>query len=132
MCMRSSLRVAFTLHQRRLNRLMASPRVVRARQTERLLAADLQACGAPDARAVAASAAGRDILGVPGVAIEVKARANLDIRAALRQAARNSDGDLPLVVVRCNGQGQLHIDDWVTLTYWGDMKQLLKEAGYLA
>jgi hypothetical protein len=111
---------------------MASPRVVRARQTERLLAADLQACGAPDARAVAASVAGRDILGVPGLAIEVKARTNLDMRAALRQAARNSDGDLPLVVVRCNGQGQLHIDDWVTLIYWGDMKQLLKEAGYLA
>jgi hypothetical protein len=111
---------------------MASPRVVRARETERLLAADLQSCGAPDARAVAASVAGRDILGVPGLAIEVKARANLDIRSALRQAVKNAGDDLPLVVVRCNGQGLMHIDQWVTLVHWGDMKQLLREAGYLA
>lgn len=87
--------------------------------------------GAPDAKAVGASLPGRDILNIPGVAIEVKARANLDMRAALRQADKNSDGDLPLVVVRCNGQGQMHIDQWVTLTTWGDTKTLLRKGGYL-
>jgi hypothetical protein len=111
---------------------MASPRVVRARDTERLLAADLRQSGAPDARAVGASLPGRDILGLPGVAIEVKARANLDMRAALKQAKRNAENDHPLVVVRCNGQGEAHIDEWVTLITWGDMKELLTEAGYLA
>jgi hypothetical protein len=106
-------------------------RVTRARDTERLLAADLRECGAPDAEAVGASLPGRDIRKVPGLAIEVKARKNFDPLAWLRQARKNAGNDMPLVVMRCNGQGTATIDEWVTLLRWGDMKQLLKDGGYL-
>jgi hypothetical protein len=106
-------------------------RTVRGRETERLIAQDLRANGALNASAVAASLGGRDILGVPGLAIEIKSRKSLDIQASLRQAQRNAGSDLPLVVVRFNGQGPAHIDQWGMFAYWGTCKTLLREAGYL-
>lgn len=110
---------------------MTSSRVARGRESERALAADLRDHGAPQALAVAASVGGRDILGVEGLAIEVKSVRGLDIWAALRQAAKNSDGDLALVVARGNGQGPAHLNEWVCFTRWGQMKELLRKAGYL-
>lgn len=106
-------------------------RILRGRETERLLAADLRNNGAPDAAPVPASIHGRDILGIPGLAIEVKARKGFDLLAWLRQAVSNADGDLPMVVLRCNGQGEKSVDEWPVITRWGDMKTLLKEGNYL-
>lgn len=107
-------------------------RVLRGRETQRILAADLRNNGAPDARSVEASLPGRDILNVPGLAIEVKARAEFLPKAWIKQAIRNADGDLPLVVLRCNGQGEKSVDDWPTIMRWGDVKELLREGNYLA
>lgn len=110
---------------------MPSPRVARGRETERLIAADLQASGCPDAKAVAASVTGYDIHGWPGVAVEVKARYRLNILAALKQAKKNAGAAYPLVIARMNGQGPEKIDEWVSFMFWGDMKELFREAGYL-
>lgn len=106
--------------------------MIRGRDTERLLARDLQVNGAPDAEAVPASLKGRDIRGVPGIAIECKARRGFRPLEWVSQAVRNADGDYPIVVLRCDGQGPASIDDWPVIMRWGDCKELLREANYLA
>lgn len=106
-------------------------RVLRGRATERILADDLCENGAPDARPVGASLPGRDILGVPGLAIEVKARSGFEPLAWIKQAVRNAHGDYPMVVLRCNGQGEAQINDWPVVMRWGDIKELLREGNYL-
>lgn len=71
------------------------------------------------------------MLGVPGLAIEVKARRNFDPLAWIKQAVKNATCDIPLVVVRCNGQGAKSVNDWPVIMRWGDLKILLKEGNYL-
>lgn len=112
--------------------MTAHSRALRGRETERILAEDLRLSGAPDARENAASARGRDILGVAGIAIECKARARFRPLEWIRQAVKNAKGDYPIVVLRCDGQGAAQVDDWPTIMRWADLKELLREAGYLA
>jgi len=95
----------------------------RGRDTERALAAWLNAHGFPDARAVEAFKAGPDILGIPGWAIEVKAAGDIRVPPAyLRQAARQTPpGDRHLLVARVNGQGTTDPGQWAaiqTLNQW--------------
>jgi hypothetical protein len=49
---------------------------------------------------------GEDILNIPHVSIEVKARADFQPLAWIKQSAANSKGRLPIVIMRCNGQGE--------------------------
>ena len=111
---------------------MTNARVLRGRETQRIIAADLRNHGAPDARAVEASLPGRDILNLPGVAIEVKARKGFSPLEWVHQAVRNADGDLPMVILRCNGQGAKSVDEWPVIMRWADVKELLREGNYLA
>jgi hypothetical protein len=93
-----------------------------------MIAADLRDDGIyPFATDAGAGRPGRDILGTPGVSIEVKARADFNPVAALRQAQLNTiDNETPIVVVRMNGQGPAHINEWVAFTTWKDMKEFIK------
>jgi hypothetical protein len=78
------------------------------------LAADLAESGLhPHATDTGPGRSGRDILGTAGIAIEVKACARFSPLSFHRQATANSDGDVPLVVCRLNGQGPKAIDEWL-------------------
>jgi hypothetical protein len=49
---------------------------------------------------------GEDILNIPTLSIEVKARSDFQPLAWIKQAASNANGKLPIVIMRCNGQGE--------------------------
>ena len=49
---------------------------------------------------------GEDILNIPTLSIEVKARADFQPLAWIKQAETNANGKLPMVIMRCNGQGE--------------------------
>lgn len=110
---------------------MSRARVTRGRQTEEALAAYLRDHGWPHAERRAASLPGSDVLGLPGVDVEVKATADVPLLAALRQVeARRVTGSLPLVVWRPNGYGPSRIDEWVVALQLRDAVGLLVDAGY--
>jgi hypothetical protein len=105
-------------------------RIARGRLTQRLLADYLRGCGWPDARSVEAFAPGRDIQDCAGLAIEVKATADVPLLGAIRQAEATAGGDIPFVVWRPNGRGPAQIGEWVVALHLDEFIELLKEAGY--
>lgn len=95
---------------------MTNGRVVRGRQTERLLAEYLQSYW-PDAVANSASLAGDDVRNCGRLAIEVKATNQDPVLSGLRQVhARSDETSIPLVVYRPNGYGPERIGLWVVAT----------------
>lgn len=86
----------------------------------------------PFAEPTGAGRSGKDILSTPGVYFELKARSKFDPVAALKQtvAPALEAGDLPIIIMRMNGQGPKNIGKWVAFTEVDIMLQLLKEAGY--
>lgn len=102
----------------------------RGRQSEHIVAAYLRERGYPFAEAVGAGRTGADITGTPDIAVEVKARRNLNIKAALDQANANADGRLPFAVLRLDGQGPASIAGWPVVIRLDDFTALLLEAGY--
>lgn len=102
----------------------------RGMQTQALVAAYYAEHGFPHATDAGAGRSGRDILGVIGVATEVKARRDFNPGAALRQAIATADGDLPVVVVRLDGMGPATIADWPAFLRFADLVALLRAAGY--
>jgi hypothetical protein len=102
----------------------------RGRETEHLVARAFAADGWPFAEATGAGSPGRDIKGVPGVAVEVKARAKFEPMANLRQAVTNAAGDIPAVVMRPTGGGPSNIDEWPAFVTFGQLRSLLRQAGY--
>lgn len=107
---------------------MANSRVARGRQSEAIVADYLRENGWPSAERVAASLKGADVTGTPGLAIEVKSRYGLDLKAWMAQAAKREG--LPLLVVRLNGTGPATIADWPLVIPLGQGVQLLRDAGY--
>jgi hypothetical protein len=103
-------------------------RKTRGMATQALIASDLVKENIfPFATDAGPGRPGKDILGTPGVSIEVKARSSFSPVADLRQATNNAaEGEIPIVVVRMNGQGPAHIDDWVAFTTWKEMKEFIK------
>lgn len=100
-------------------------RKTRARRTEFVVADYLKPLW-PEAEAVPSALPGRDILNTPGVAVEVKARYGLDLPAWMKQAAKNAEtGDLPILVVRLNGQGEQSVGEFAAVVRLEDMRQLL-------
>ena len=97
--------------------------------TQRAVAAYLAANGWPYATDVGAGRTGNDILGVPGLCIEVKARRDFSPQAWLKQAATGGAG-LPLCVWRPDGLGLAKVADWSLMMRLGDGVTLLRAAGY--
>lgn len=104
-------------------------RKARSRETEKAVADHLTPIF-PAAEAVASSLSGVDILHTPGLAVEVKARRDLNLPAWLRQAAKNSHGNLPCVVSRPDGFGVATIEQWPVILTFKDFTDLLIRAGY--
>ena len=100
----------------------------RAMRTQLVIAQHLAANGWPFAESTGSGRSGSDILGVPGLAIEIKARANFDPMAWCRQAAMNPG--LPMVMFRPNGMGETSIESWPVILRMGDAVALLRAAGY--
>lgn len=107
-------------------------RTARSRQTEHAIADYLVERGLyPQAVRVPAALPGRDILNTPGVAIEVKARRDLNLLAWLRQAEKNaSPGEVPAVASRPDGIGVENVDNWPVTIRLKDFVSLLERAGY--
>lgn len=102
----------------------------RGAQTQALVADFLKANGWRYATDAGAGRQGIDILGCPGLAIEVKARRDLNLTGWLKQATANADEALPLVVHRPDGYGPASIADWPVTFRLEDAVQLLRAAGY--
>lgn len=102
-----------------------STRKARGAETQRVVAAYLREHGFPYATDAGAGRAGRDILNVDAVAIEVKARRDLDLNAWLRQASATADGDLPVVIHRPDGFGPTTVEDWPVTLRLADFAALI-------
>lgn len=100
----------------------------RAMRTQLVIAQHLAAHGWPYAESTGSGRSGSDILGVPGLAIEIKARANFDPMAWVKQAAMNKG--LPMVMFRPNGMGEATIQTWPVILRMSDVIDLLHAAGY--
>jgi hypothetical protein len=106
---------------------MATPRGRRGFDSEELVADWYKAHGWKDARTTQRRGqAGRDILGVHGFAPEVKARADFSPLAWTRQAVKNAGDDMPFVILRCNGQGEAAIAEWLVIRQLGQDTGLLE------
>lgn len=109
---------------------MTDSRVRRGRKTQDIAALYLVESGAILARAVAASERGRDIIGVPGVAPEVKARRAFSPKAWMKQARANAGPDIPIVIMRPDGVGPESVKDWPVFFRFEDAVALLRKAGH--
>lgn len=101
----------------------------RGAETQRAIAAYLAEHGFPHATDAGAGRNGSDILGVPGICWEAKARRDYNPLAWLRQAAR-TPGGLPIVTARPDGLGPAHVADWPSTMRLADLVHLLRAAGY--
>lgn len=84
---------------------MANHRKHRGYRTQKVIA-DYLKQWFPYADTAGAGRQGEDILNVPTISIEVKARADFQPLAWIKQAESNAAGKLPMVIMRCNGQGE--------------------------
>ena len=84
---------------------MANHRKHRGYRTQKVIA-DYLKTWFPYADTAGAGRQGEDILNIPTVSIEVKARSDFQPLAWIKQAEANSNQKLPLVIMRCNGQGE--------------------------
>ena len=109
---------------------MSSARIARGRRTQRHAADWFRARGWPHCWPKGAFEGGRDLEGMPGLAPEVKATSDGAITTALRQAAANAGGDLPLVIWRPDGYGPERVAEWVVAMRLDVATDLLRAAGY--
>jgi hypothetical protein len=84
---------------------MANHRKHRGYRTQTIIARYLKHWWA-FADSAGAGRQGEDILNIPTLSIEVKARADFQPLAWIKQAESNANGKLPMVIMRCNGQGE--------------------------
>jgi hypothetical protein len=92
----------------------------------------LRTHGFPGAEPSTRGAGGRDILGVPGLSLEVKAKARGEFQQWLEQARAGLEcpDDIAAVVWRRNGDGPTTMHQWPVLMDLGTLVFLLVEAGY--
>jgi hypothetical protein len=109
---------------------MSQSRKHRGYATQRIVAEYLRQHGWPHARSVGAGESGSDIVEVPDIDVEVKARRGFDPLAAMKQQAARNDGRLPFAVLRMDGTGESTIEDWPVIIRFGTFTQLLRDAGY--
>ena len=73
-----------------------------------------------------------DIIGVPGVALEVKNRRDLQIGSALTQATiAGGPGKIPVVFAKPIGVGMDDVGRWWAMTWVSEMVQLFPKWGEL-
>ena len=106
---------------------MTRARVHRGLRTERVVAEGLHPWWP---HATVGRGNGKDILNVP-FDLEIKARSDFSPLAWLRQSRKRTEksGELSLVCVRMNGQGE-SMEEYLAFLSFGDLVQLLVKAGY--
>ena len=110
---------------------MTQSRKHRGYATQRILAQYLRENGFDHAQPVGAGRAGSDITGTEGVDWEVKARAKFDPKGTMNQLAERKQLDqLPIAVLRLNGQGEASVGNWCAILTLADLVDLLKRLGY--
>lgn len=118
-----------SLHRRELA-LTTQSRKHRGYRTQKVFAEFIQWLF-PYAEPTGAGRQGKDILSTPGVHFELKARSGFEPKAAMKQArAEINESDIPIIILRMNGQGEANIGEWVALTDVDTMLKLLNQAGY--
>lgn len=95
----------------------------------------LRAAGWPAAerRALNGSKDRGDVAGLPGIVLEVKSGARIELPAWLRETEteRVNDGAIyGLLVVKPKGMGTTRVGDWPVVLPLAAALRLLKEAGY--
>lgn len=93
---------------------------------ERAVSRYLRAEGFPKAFTARSASGGMqegpDILGVPGISLEVKSRRALDIGASLLQASGQAEYlSLPVLIVKPYGLGLESVGDWWAISYVRDV-----------
>ena len=109
---------------------MSQSRKHRGYRSQKVVAEWFAQRGWPFAESTGAGRPGVDVTGMPGLAIEVKARRGLNIVGFLKQAVTQREHGLPFVVVRPDGMGEASVGAWAVLVRLDDMTRLLTEAGY--
>lgn len=84
---------------------MANHRKTRGYRTQKVIADYLKQWW-PYSDTAGAGRQGEDILNIPTLSIEVKARADFQPLAWIKQSESNAAHKLPMVIMRCNGQGE--------------------------
>lgn len=86
----------------------------------------------PYAESTGAGRPGRDILGTPNFAFEVKARRAFSPKEWAKQATEEAakTGDYAAVIMRPDGMGEANIDQWPVFMTFAQFKALLREAGH--
>jgi hypothetical protein len=103
----------------------------RGYKSQKIVADYLVENGWPYAESTGAGRSGTDVTGTIGIDWEVKARTGFNPSAAIKQLKDRHNGkDLPVAVLRLNGQGEVSIGEWPVILRLEDFVQLLKEAGY--
>jgi hypothetical protein len=103
----------------------------RGYRSQKVVAMYLAEHGFPYAESTGAGRPGTDITGTVGIDWEVKARKDFSPGATIKQLKDRHNGkDLPVAVLRLNGQGEANVGEWVTLLRLEDFVELLREAGY--
>jgi len=92
-------------HVRDVIQSMANHRKTRGYRTQKVIAEYLKQWW-QYADTAGAGRQGEDILNIPTLSIEVKARSDFQPLAWIKQAEANANGKLPIVIMRCNGQGE--------------------------
>lgn len=102
----------------------------RGYRTQKVWANFLAENGFVYAESAGAGRSGSDITGTVGIDWEIKARTGFNPSAAIAQLKDRDKGDLGIVVLRLNGQGEKSVGDWACLLRGEDLVWLLREAGY--
>jgi len=103
----------------------------RGYRSQKVVAMYLAEHGFPYAESTGAGRSGTDITGTIGIDWEVKARKDFSPSATIKQLKDRHNGkDLPVAVLRLNGQGEANVGEWVTLLRLEDFVELLRQAGY--
>jgi hypothetical protein len=102
---------------------MANHRKHRGYRTQKVIAEYLKQWWAY-ADTAGAGRQGEDILNIPTLSIEVKARADFQPLAWIKQAQSNAANKLPMVIMRCNGQGE-NVNEYLAFMKVGDLMPLL-------
>lgn len=103
----------------------------RGYRSQKVVAMYLAEHGFPYAESTGAGRPGTDITGTVGIDWEVKARKDFSPSATIKQLKDRHNGkDLPVAVLRLNGQGEANVGEWVTLLRLEDFVELLRDAGY--
>jgi hypothetical protein len=115
--------------------MVSAHRRQRGNDTQNMVAGWFRENGWPHAESTGSGRGGTDVLGMPGLCVEVKARRDFTPTVWLAQhdgrSWRANGLAVPsLVIWRPDGYGPARLADWPMMLRLGDGTRLLRNAGY--